>query len=68
MDHLSAWVELARELKLMGYEFTTVTPETHRRVLQRQPQKITLHDVFGWSREFYLEDLSQKFIRLLEAA
>jgi len=52
----------------MSYEFTTVTPETHRRVLQRQPQKITLHDVFGWSREFYLEDLSQKFIRLLEAA
>jgi methylase of polypeptide subunit release factors len=37
-----------------GYRFVTVTPETHRRVLERGPGRraADLRDVFGWNLEF----------------
>ncbi len=37
-----------------GYRFVTVTPETHRRVLKRNPDRLArdLRDVFGWNRPF----------------
>jgi release factor glutamine methyltransferase len=56
MEHLPdlAWVSLGRELRRLGYEFVTPTPETHRRVLGREPGRMArdLRDVFGWSRPF----------------
>ncbi|MEA3064808.1 MAG: hypothetical protein QOJ27_1254 [Sphingomonadales bacterium] len=37
-----------------GYRFVAVTPETHRRVLERTPGRVArdLRDVFGWSLPF----------------
>lgn len=47
-------VQLGRTLARSGYEFVTVTPETHRRVNLRTEaaRARTLRDVFGWSRPF----------------
>jgi methylase of polypeptide subunit release factors len=39
----------------LGYDFTTVTPETHRRVMARAHQAGSIRDVFGWSRPFTRE-------------
>lgn len=46
--------ELLRALGACGYGFVPVTPETHRRVLEREPGRIArdLRDVFGWSLPF----------------
>jgi release factor glutamine methyltransferase len=58
MDTLSpreqALVEVGRRLRDEGYRFTTVTPETHRRVNARagSERAAGLRDVFGWSRPF----------------
>jgi len=58
MDTLSpreeATVEVGRRLRDAGYQFTTVTPETHRRVNARSEnaRAASLRDVFGWSRPF----------------
>jgi hypothetical protein len=45
---------LLEGLSEAGYWFVTVTPETHRRVLERMPGQIArdLRDVFGWSLPF----------------
>lgn len=49
-----ALFELARALREIGYEFTTVTPATHGRVNARaeNARAATLQDIFGWSRPF----------------
>lgn len=49
-----ALVEVGRRLRDEGYQFTTVTPETHRRVNARAGAERAggLRDVFGWSRPF----------------
>lgn len=49
-----ALVEVGTQLRELGYQFTTVTPETHRRNNARPSaqQARTLRDVFGWSRPF----------------
>lgn len=50
----AALLELLRALDEAGYDFVTVTPETHRRVLGRRgpvPAR-DLRDVFGWSVAF----------------
>lgn len=48
-----ALTELGRALLAQGYEFVTVTPETHRRVLERDVRPaLDLRDIFGWSRAF----------------
>ncbi len=58
MDRLSsrehALVAVGRRLRDEGYQFTTVTPETHRRVNARpgSARAASLRDVFGWSRPF----------------
>jgi release factor glutamine methyltransferase len=54
---IAALVGLGRALKDAGYEFVTVTPETHRRVEARaaaagRTEARSLRDVFGWSRPF----------------
>jgi methylase of polypeptide subunit release factors len=49
-----ALLQLGRRLQADGYRFTTPTPLTHQRVLDRASgrQAQTLRDVFGWSRPF----------------
>lgn len=48
-----ALCELGRALLARGYEFVAVTPETHRRVLDRDRRSARdLRDIFGWSRPF----------------
>lgn len=45
---------LLRSLDDLGYDFTPVTPETHRRVVARasKAEAQSLRDVFGWSLPF----------------
>ena len=47
-------VDLARTLVRAGYAHVTVTPDTHRRVLARVPDRMarSLVDVLGWSLPF----------------
>jgi methylase of polypeptide subunit release factors len=47
-------LDLLRALEAAGYRFVTVTPETHRRVLDRDPGRVAkdLRDVFGWNLPF----------------
>lgn len=49
-----ALLALVRGLRSAGYEFTTVTPATHARVLAREPGRraASLRDIFGWSLPF----------------
>jgi hypothetical protein len=46
--------ELLRTLSLLDYRFITVSPETHRRTIERNPGRIArdLRDIFGWSLKF----------------
>ncbi|MBA3819571.1 MAG: SAM-dependent methyltransferase, partial [Deltaproteobacteria bacterium] len=65
-----ALVELGTLLRDRGYQFTTVTPETHRRVLARPaagPAR-TLRDVFGWSRSFAPDALPPALLAALDRA
>lgn len=66
----AALVALGQALRAEGYAFTTVTPETHRRVNARPEarQARTLRDVFGWSRPFARGVLSSRLQELLEQA
>lgn len=64
-----ALVELVRAVRATGYEFVTVTPETHRRVNARaaaagRARARSLRDVFGWSRPFDPELLPPAIARL----
>jgi SAM-dependent methyltransferase len=64
-----ALVELGRALKSRGYEFVTVTPDTHRVVLERDPRPARdLRDVFGWSRPFAPSLLPEGLLRLAKDA
>ncbi len=65
-----ALVEVGRLLQRSGYRFTTVTPDTHRRVNAR-PDNAVAHDlegVFGWSRPFRPELLGHQLRAALERA
>lgn len=46
--------DLLRALGAVGYRFVAVTPESHRRVLERDPDRLArdLRDVFGWNLRF----------------
>ena len=46
--------DLLRALSTLDYRFVAVTPETHRRVLERSPGRLArdLRDVFGWNLPF----------------
>jgi release factor glutamine methyltransferase len=65
----SAIEGLARHLRQRGYRFTTVTPETHRRVIANHAScSDPLRDAFGWNRSFASEILDDKvFLPLLDA-
>jgi release factor glutamine methyltransferase len=72
-DPSASLLELGRALRASGYRFTTVTPETHRRVNERAlavdgGRARTLRDVFGWSRPFARDLLPRALLDLLRAA
>lgn len=59
-ERITHLVELGLALAESGYEFVTVSPETHRRVEARAAaagvsHARTVRDVFGWSRPFHAE-------------
>jgi hypothetical protein len=49
-----ALLDLLGALRAADYEFVAVTPETHRRVLERDPGRVArdLREAFGWSLPF----------------
>jgi methylase of polypeptide subunit release factors len=67
---LRALVDLGRELLARGYEFTTPTPETHRRVIERDPEGLAtdLRGAFGWNRRFHADLLDPRLDALVRAA
>lgn len=68
-----ALLRLGHALRRSGYEFVTVTPETHIRVQTRAAQSGELHaktlrDVFGWNWPFERSMLPDDLFALLESA
>jgi methylase of polypeptide subunit release factors len=65
-----ALVALGEELQAAGYRFTTVTPDSHRRVNDRSgnDRATSLEAIFGWSRPFLRENCSDRIIALLKEA
>jgi methylase of polypeptide subunit release factors len=62
-------VALGRDLRQAGYRFTTPTPATNARVNARSLRRApTLQDIFGWSRPFAQDNLSEtRLMRLADA-
>lgn len=60
-----ALFEIGKFLQKSDYRFTTITPESHRRILARQLESKNLVDVFGWNREFGLNILPEKISTLV---
>lgn len=62
---IGVWLKASRH-----YRFTTVTPETHRRVLAKTDRREAqdLRDVFGWSRPFRPEMLPRALLDWLDLA
>jgi methylase of polypeptide subunit release factors len=65
-----ALTKLVQILHAKDYRFTTVTPATHARVNSRPGNQWAkrIEDVFGWSRPFRTELLSDEVLDLLDAA
>ena len=65
-----ALLEVGRWLRQNNYCFTTVTPETQRRVNARatSDQAFDLRDVFGWSRPFNPDLLPPRILQWLDTA
>jgi release factor glutamine methyltransferase len=67
-----AMLSAGRLLQENRYNFVTITPESHKRVLARTTEKVnSLRDVFGWSRSFTLGEahkagLNDSMINLLQ--
>jgi methylase of polypeptide subunit release factors len=61
---------LGRLLRESGYDFTTITPLSHRRVNARPENAVarSLRDVFGWSRPFPRTLLPAQMLELLREA
>ena len=60
--------ELLKTLDEAGYHFVTVTPESHRRILERRDGELArdLRDIFGWSMGFARDALDPPLFGLLE--
>jgi hypothetical protein len=69
-DQRAALVALLGELDDLGYDFTTVTPRTHARILKRREGEDArdLRDVFGWSMAYAEGLLPGPLPDLLDAA
>lgn len=65
----AALLELLQFLKGRGYRFTSVTPATHARVLDRPfGGKPSDRDILGWNRRFAAQDVDAALLELLERA
>ncbi len=66
----AALMRLAHALKNRGYRFTTVTPATHARVNSRRGNEwaTNLEGIFGWSRLFKRQVVSEEIFELMKAA
>ncbi|ENX29308.1 MULTISPECIES: methyltransferase [Acinetobacter] len=57
-------------LKQQDYQFTTITPLSHQRILNRKKNEIykqrTLQDIFGWNLNFKKTDLDSALFALLQ--
>ncbi|MFC5480955.1 methyltransferase [Massilia suwonensis] len=65
-----ALLALGQALLQAGYQFTTITPATHRRVNGR-PEHAWARDlrgVFGWSRPFREETVAKEILALMRRA
>lgn len=72
-EQSQALVALGHALRRAGYAFVTVTPRTHRRVIERaarrgQLQACSLRDVFGWSMPFARGLLPEELLGCLRRA
>jgi methylase of polypeptide subunit release factors len=64
-----AIVVIGDYLRERNYAFTTVTPETHRRVIANNPLcRDLLRDVFGWNRSFAVDDLDSRVTTAMREA
>jgi hypothetical protein len=65
-----AVLQLGRLLHQQDYRFTTITPESHRRVVSRpgRNEAHSLRDVFGWSMPFARKLLPENVFVLMEHA
>jgi precorrin-6B methylase 2 len=65
-----ALLALGQALQRAGYQFTTVTPATHRRVNGRPANEwaADLRGVFGWSRPFREDTLLAEILALMRRA
>jgi hypothetical protein len=64
-----ALLELGRDLKKLGYKFTTITPASHARVIRREVEHpASLEQIFGWSHPFLKSDLGESHFNLLANA
>ena len=63
-----ALLDVGRQLRELGYTFTTVTPETHRRNNARHAEAASVRDVFGWSRPFAATVLPPALLAAAETA
>jgi len=61
-------LDLGRYLQAEGYEFVTITPTSHARVLKRERTARTARDVLGWNRAFELDAITRRLADLMEAA
>lgn len=63
-----ALLNLGTELKNQGYNFKSITPESHRRVIERNINAKDLRDIFGWNRPFAIDTLDSNTFELLSQA
>ena len=64
----AAHLRLLERLDALGYDFVTITPESHRRVLARPTMRVArdLRDVLGWSLPFEEELIEPAIFALMQ--
>jgi len=69
-ERVAALQGLLLTLKQRGYDFITLTPATHARIISREGRQIArdLRDVFGWSLPFAPELVDATLLTFLRAA
>ncbi len=69
MHSEEALVALLTTLKTRGYRWTTPTPETQRRVLERPDRQVgtDLADIFGWSLPFAPDAMDPDLLALMQS-
>ncbi len=63
-----ALLNIGTALKEQGYAFTSITPESHQRILDRDIKGKDLRDIFGWNRPFAIDSINTDILELLKQA